>query len=201
MDARYKNSVTSPRIPGFVWQEPQDSRDLSIFRDITTHGCSVLQITPDDTNPDLPYDYCYSIGFYLNLGHAEFLVMGITNIGNMMNDLFSYVETGHSVADQHSIRYDLGRGEVQFKARPVPQERYFDYLGYGCWFYRSLLFKAPAVAAHKFPVLQLCWPDKNGYYPWEPACDPRARQIQTLEPMESETNTEPDAPADSPRGL
>jgi hypothetical protein len=70
-------------------------------------------------------------------------------------------------------------------ARLVPQEYYFDYMRHGSWFYRSLLWKVDPIAEHKWPVLQLVWPDPNGLYPWDEGCDPRAREIQTLREVPS----------------
>ena len=179
MEARFKSSITSPKISGFEWREPEDSSDLDTFRDIATVGCSILKIIPDEEDTDSFFDYFYTIGFYLNLIHPELLIMGMSHTGDMMNDLFSYVESGHSIGENHTVRYDLGQGEVKFVAKPVLERHFVDYLGYGCWFYRSL-FSKPPCGTHKFPVLQLFWPDKRGYYPWDPQCDPRSKEIQIL---------------------
>ena len=44
------------------------------------------------------------------------------------------------------------------------------FLGNAAWFYRS----------PDFPVLQCFWPDAQGRFPWDPACDPDWRQDQPL---------------------
>jgi hypothetical protein len=153
-----------------------------MFRDILTHGCSVLTITPDEENPEPPYDFTYTLGFYLNLLHPEFLILGISPDVSvrLMNSLFAVIEAGDRFAENHTLRYNFGLGERKLVAKLVPQERYYDYLGYGCWFYRSPLWNVSPIAEHKFPVLQLVWPDPAGLYPWDPGCDPRVRDIQTL---------------------
>lgn len=182
MDPRFKKSLTEPKIPGFEWQEPEDPGDRDIFRDILTYGCSVLCIEGDPTAPNLRSEFAYSIGFYLNLSHPELLLMGISGDAatRMMNSLFSYVETGKTIRDGDGVRHDFGAGELRLVAKLVPQRMYHSYLGYACWFYRSLLFKIQPIAEHKFPVLQLCWPDKAGNYPWEPECNANVRRAQTL---------------------
>ena len=182
MDARFKKSLTQPRIAGFEWQEPEDQSDATTFRHILTHGCSIINIIDHE---DYPSGYVYTVGFYLNLNHPEFLLMGVSTnaAARMLNHLFSYVESGNTIKDGEGVRYDFGIGERRLVAQAVPQERYFDYLGWGCWFYRSLLFKVSPVAEHKFPVLQLCWPDKEGKYPWEGECDASVRVAQTLIPI------------------
>ena len=51
MDARYKKSLTQPRIAGFEWQEPEDEEDVKTYRHILTKGCSIIQITDHDDFP------------------------------------------------------------------------------------------------------------------------------------------------------
>lgn len=181
MKARYESSVTAPKLAHFEWQEPEGENDLNKFRDIVTMGCTILAIYPEGECSGPPFDFLYTVGFYLNLEHPEFLIKGILSeaAGKMLNSLFDYVEGGARVRDGEGIRYDLGDGEIRFVAKTFPLDRYFDYLSWGCWFYRSLLWNVSPIAEHKFPVLQLFWPDKHGSYPWDEACDPRVRALQT----------------------
>ncbi|HWB59514.1 MAG TPA: DUF4262 domain-containing protein [Chthoniobacteraceae bacterium] len=187
--AKYKDSVKSPKIPGFVWQEPENDHDVKLYRDITVAGCTILVITPDSIeDPNPPYDFVYTVGFYLNLSHPEFFIKGVSGncAGNMMNQLFAYVESGHKIEEGHTVRHDFGMGEKKLVAKLVPQEVYFDYLGWGCWFYRSLIWNVSPIAEHKFPVLQLFWPDPNGFYPWDANCNQKVREVQTLVPQPDE---------------
>lgn len=142
-------------------------------------------IYDDEVGHGPPYRHIYTVGNYLNLGHPEFFIKGTsgTQEADMMNDLFRYVEAGNKIADGDTVRHNLGQGETCFIARSFPKEFYFDYLGWGCWFYRSLLYNEQPLLEHKFPVLQLFWPDKQGRYPWEPDCDPIVTQAQALVPV------------------
>ena len=83
----------------------------------------------------------------------------------LLNWLFAYIEEGKVIKEGHGVRCDFGLGEKRLEARAVPRDRYYDYLGWACWFYRSLLFKVEPLMQPKFPILQLCWPDKAGRYP------------------------------------
>ena len=188
MKARFESSITAPRLAHFEWQEPDDDADMRNFRDIVRDGCTIIMIYPDEAGGGPPYDFIYTVGFYLNLLHPELFIKGLLGeaAGNMMNALFKYVEGGRSLKDGDSIRYDFGEGEQKLVAKAFPKEGYFNYLGWGCWFYRSLLWKVAPIAENKFPVLQLFWPDRQGYYPWQEECDPRVRQIQT--PTTNETD-------------
>ena len=169
---------------GFEWQEPEDDKDRSSFNDILTQGCTILMIY-DDEAEGAPFDSIYTTGFYLNLQHPEFFIKGLldSSAADIMNCLFRYVENGNRIGDGDTVRHDFGHGEKRLVAKRFPQERYDDYLGWGCWFYRSLRWKVEPVIEHKFPVLQLLWPDSKGLYPWEDGCDPRVVKAQSLPPV------------------
>lgn len=182
-DAKYQSSLSAPKISGFAWQEARNKADRDIFREILTTGRSILTVTPGAPRPGVSCDLAYSVGFYLNLRHPEFLIMGISGdeSARLLNLLFAQVEAGDHIFEDQTLTHDFGHGETNLVAKFVPQERYADHLEYACWFYRSLLWNAPPIATHKFPVLQLFWPDAAGLYPWHPTCDPKVRKMQLLE--------------------
>jgi hypothetical protein len=185
MRAPYESSITTPKLEGFEWQEPDGEEDLASFRHIVKDGCTLISVYPDEAGSGPPFDFIYSVGFYLNLQHPEIFMKGVLSgkAGEMINSIFRHVEAGNTIKDGDTVRYDLGDGDKKFVARAFPIDRYFDYLGWGCWFYRSLLWKKPPVAEHKFPVLQLFWADSSGRYPWDADCDKRVRDIQTPIPL------------------
>jgi hypothetical protein len=180
MEARFISSLESPRIPGFQWQEPEDDRDRKIFRDILEHGCQVIAIEASRHSAD----YAFSVGLYLNFLHPEILIMGTSSQAahKAINQICRAAESGHEVkvGDTRTDLFDLPRA-VRFVS--VPQECYFDYLGYAAWFYRSVFFTAEPLMTHKFPVLQALWPDENGLYPDDARCNEVVRKAQTLVPQ------------------
>jgi hypothetical protein len=182
-DARYIASLIKPRIPGFEWQDPQDEGDRKMFRDILEHGCQIIGIEPDH----LFSDYSFSVGLYLNFLHPEILFMGVSMdaCAKAINRLCAEADGGEMLR-AGDLRVDLFDEARFVRFVPVPQERYFDYLGTACWFYRSLLFKPP-VGEHKFPVLQGVWPDPEGHYPDDPRCMSEVRKAQTLVPIPETT--------------
>lgn len=180
MEPKFINSLRHPKIEGFEWQEPENQYDRELYKDILNFGCRIVQVTPDD-DPVPPFDFCYTIGFYLNLKHPEFIILGATNlVGRLMNGLFAEIENGKSYGPDDAVTFDFGRGPVDLRLREVPQGAYFEYMGYASWFYRSLLYNVSPLMEHKFPVLQLCWPDPAGRYPWEEECNPKVIAAQTF---------------------
>ena len=52
--------------------------------------------------------------------------------------------------------------------RNVALDYYRDYLVWAIWYYNG----------EPFPVLQCFWPDRDGHYPWDPACAPGIVELQ-----------------------
>ncbi len=173
---KFISSLSNPRIPGFVWQEPEDEGDRKMFRDILEHGCQVIAIEPSEHNPD----YSFSVGLYLNFLHPEILIMGVSQQAchRAINLICSEAESGSQLraGDTRTELFEMNR-PVRFI--PVPEPFYTEYLGCAVWFHRSLFLIEPVVT-HKFPVLQALWPDSNGFYPDDPRCDPVVRDAQLL---------------------
>jgi len=174
--AKYLVSLREPRIAGFQWQDPEDDHDRKIFRDVLEHGCHIVGI---DDAPGQSL-YCFSIGFYLNLAHPEFLVMGLDSsvAAQMINHAFSMVEGGHQFSEGERIRDSFPENR-EGVVKPFLKKFYFAYLGYACWFYRSLMFLPPAIEP-KFPVYQIFWPDKEGRYPFDQGCHPAVVRAQAV---------------------
>lgn len=178
MTAPYIDSLKNPRIPGFEWQEPEDASDRKMFKDILEFGCQIIAVEPGTNSPD----FSYSVGLYLNFLHPEILIMGISSQAchKAINQICREAAAGKLVVAGDE-RSDLFEARRPVRFIPVDKERYFDYLGYASWFYRSLLF-APPTLEHKFPVLQAVWPDQSLHYPDDPKCDQRVRAAQSLFP-------------------
>lgn len=173
----YMDSLKNPKIPGFEWQDPEDDGDRKMFRDILEHGCQVIAVEAGPRSPD----FAYSVGLYLNFLHPEILIMGVSSQSSLkaINQIRREAASGGTVREGDE-RMDLFEVARPVKFTTVAKERYFEYLAYAAWFYRSLLYRVSPPMQHKFPVLQALWSDKNLLYPDNPKCDAKVRKIQTL---------------------
>lgn len=180
--AKYLSSLKAPPIAGFQWQDPDNDDDRHRFRDVLEYGCHIVSVEDSPYSPP----FSFSIGFYLNLQHPEFFVMGMSTdtAGHFINRLFHAVENGRRFSADEQIP-DLFEDGRPAMLKPFPKDLYVDYLGYACWFYRSLTFQPPLME-FKFPVLQLFYPDKSGLFPFEPGCHPAAVAAQIPKPIPPE---------------
>jgi len=179
MTARYIDSLRNQRISGFQWQDPEDESDRKMFRDILEYGFQVIGV---DAGQDSP-DFAYSVGLYLNFLHPEILIMGMSSVAcfEAISQIAREAAAG-KVASVGDTRSDLFEVQRSVRFVPVDKARYYDYLGYAAWFYRSLFYLPPKLEC-KFPVLQVLWPDRNLVYPDDPRCDENVCRVQTLVPM------------------
>lgn len=59
-NARYLSSLKSPKLDSFEWQEPENDKDRSSFRDILTDGCTILMNYDDEAAPVTPSDLIFN---------------------------------------------------------------------------------------------------------------------------------------------
>ena len=146
----------------------EDDSDRKLLSDIAQYGWHVLHIFADESGPC----FSFSVGFYLKFGHPEILVMGLPQpvAHELINLIGSHLAEGRVFRPRE--RFDGLAEGFACSFVSIAVEHYRNYLGYGVWFYRSL--KQP------FPALQLVWPDKQGWFPWENDYDQKFFGMQKL---------------------
>jgi Domain of unknown function (DUF4262) len=123
-----------------------------------------------DTDPALP-GYGYTIGFEQTFGFPEVVIVGLKPVAAKgLAGLVADVLRGGNpvpVGEQFRGLYD---GEQRAALVPVDVE------ALGAMF--------PAATAwyqdQPFRMVQLVWPDRNGWLPWEPGFDPALVPVQLL---------------------
>jgi hypothetical protein len=138
---------------------------------IETNGWALEPVGPrPDADPPIPA-YAYSIGLDSGFGFPEVAVFGLTPVAS--NGLVSLVVA----LLRDGVRPPIGElflglldGEQRCALLPVDLDEHLD------------LFET-AAAWHRrtsFEVVQLVWPDRNGFLPFEPGFDQRLRFAQPM---------------------
>src|SRR3569623_2802888 len=60
-------------LDNFTWPTPDAPPDEILLRNVREHGCHLMGIAGDAQTPD----YVFSLGLYLNYGHAELVMFGL----------------------------------------------------------------------------------------------------------------------------
>ncbi|MGV3756493.1 MAG: DUF4262 domain-containing protein [Verrucomicrobiota bacterium] len=155
-------------LEGFTWREPADDSDRKLISDIKRTGCHIVGIPADEHSPG----FAFSIGMYLNYQQPEVMVFSLPwdvaqSVINSMRERF---ENGH-VPKHKGAEADLIEG-FDMVTMNVHPEFYREYFGTAIWFYKSI--------GAKFPMMQLVWPDKKAFYPWDKKFTPKYKALQPV---------------------
>ncbi len=155
-------------LDSFVWPTPDGLPDETLFRNVREHGCHIMGIGGDAQSTH----YGFSIGLYLNYAHPELVLFGLdTGVAcDIINGVRDRAAAGKTFAAGDVSDEFLVDCKVCFVE--VPLSAYRAYLGTAIWFYAKL--------PRPFPCLQIVWPDKDGHFPWEAACDPELKAYQPV---------------------
>ena len=129
---------------------------------IEQDGWAIEPVPPDpDADPPKP-GYAYSIGLYSSLGFPELSIFGLTPVA--ARGLIALV-IGH-VREQAQIPIGpiftgLLDNDLRCALLPVDVEEFVDLFGSATSWHEGTDFR----------MLQLAWPDRNGWLPWESGFD------------------------------
>jgi hypothetical protein len=138
---------------------------------IETEGWALEPVAPDSsTEPPTP-SYAYTIGLPALLGFPEIAVFGLTPVaarglvGLVVDALRGGTEIPFGVELVGLLDNDL-----RCLFAPVDTASNEDYFATGAAWYRGA----------DFDVVQLLYPDRNGFMPYEPGFDQRLRFAQPV---------------------
>lgn len=134
--------------------------------DIEGVGWHVVLVPPDERTAG----WAHTIGLLERFDHPELIVFGpdLERIGPLVNAVAARVRAGTRLEPGTGLG-DVLRG-LPLAVRRVAERWIQPFLGNAAWHYRSL----------RVPALQIVWPDPDGRFPWDPACDPAWREEQPL---------------------
>jgi Domain of unknown function (DUF4262) len=149
----------------------QTDYERDIVRFVESHGCFVVNVVPDENGDQVPFSY--SIGFTKSLAQPEVVLVGLApdSAHPLINDLYELCRRGLKLSD--GVRIDeLVRDRPCF-ARSVDDSWLIQsYFASALWFHRTQM------GSSLRSVVQVVWPDPDGFFPWEKECADWARSDQ-----------------------
>ena len=154
-------------LQSFVMPPAEDASDEKLLSDIEKYGWHVVGVFEEENSPG----FTFTVGLYYQFEHPEILIMGLPQ------------QTAHALLTtavemiREGFRFEPGQlypelANFPFAVAPIHLDHYKEHLGYGIWFYRSL--------SEPFPAIQLIWPDKAGFYPWQEGYEAKYAQFQKV---------------------
>jgi hypothetical protein len=140
--------------------------DQKFLSDIEAYGWNVTTVFAKEG--EIGPEWAYSTGLFHVLQHPEIVIFGLelSNMQKIINNIGTEVKGGRRFEPGNEYHDIFAKCGCQF--RRLDRNYYRDYLGWAVWFYEG----------DAFPVLQCFWPDREGHYPWDPAC--AAASVQPL---------------------
>ncbi len=138
---------------------------------IETSGWAIEPVGPDTSaDPPVP-GYAYSIGFPAAFGFAEVLLFGLTPVAARgLLDLVADLLRGGTEIPTGVELVGLFDNDLRCVFAPIDLEQFGGLVATAAAWYRG----AP------FEVVQLLWPDRNGFLPTEAGFDQRVRAAQPV---------------------
>ena len=142
---------------------------LKMRKTIAEHGVFIQGVFPTKESPGVPF--AYSVGIPTTVpGAAEVIVMGLDpNTGaEIINEVVDRLKAGETFTDGQAVTGLVERFALAF--RTVSRRHYADYVGAAQVYHQG----------DQFALLQLCWPDTHGRFPWQEGFEERFREKQPL---------------------
>ena len=138
---------------------------------IETKGYALEPVAPrPDTDPPLP-GYTYTIGLTDALGFPEVAVFGLTPVASTgLLDLVADAVRGGTEIPVGVELIGLLDNELRCLFAPVDLETW------GAMFETGIAWHQAAT----FPIVQMIYPDRNGFMPYEDGFDQRLRHAQPV---------------------
>lgn len=140
--------------------------DAAIAASVAEHGWHAISVS------DVPNPFVYTCGLITTFDHPEFVIFdpdpraGYDILAVMVQD----IRSGRSFAEPGKFDRVLVEGDVAVR-RVHPTQHEF-YLGYamGHWRHTGRL--------GGLEVVQVFWPDRDGHFPFDQACDASVYRAQ-----------------------
>jgi Domain of unknown function (DUF4262) len=131
-----------------------DDGERKVLADIAKFGWHSLNILDQGDKPG----WRFTIGLYQTWQHPELIVFGLKR--DVVHSVLSIVANGLA----EGRRIDLSRPTDELLENgscvfvEVPKACYREHVGFARWYYQG----------DAFPLYQIVWPSREGYFPWQP---------------------------------
>lgn len=134
-----------------------DEHEKKFVANVRKHGWSSTTVFAEGDH----LGFCYTTGLWKTLGCPEVIVFSLRSeiAHRTLSNIFRACESGRELAQHIPIADVLEENDVFLL--PVDKQHYPEHLGWSRWFY----------GGDEFPCVQLVWPDRNSFFPWQSSCD------------------------------
>lgn len=143
-----------------------DSGEVKLLSDIEKFGWHCLNILAEDEEPP----YSFTVGLFHTFNYPELIIFGLpANVAHQILRIAADALKNGAPIDLSSPTEDLLKGYACCFVE-VPASQYRENVGFCRWFYEG----------NAFPLYQIVWPSREGYFPWHPDAAASFRSAQPV---------------------
>ena len=143
--------------------------ERKLLQNIATHGWQCTTVYAEEGDDETP-PFSYTIGMFHSYGAPEFIIVGL--LQDTAHSIFDTIAKAAAAAVP--IPLDVPCADLiddyECVFVKVPKAAYQEYVLSILWFQDG----------EDFPLYQIVWPSKSGYYPWHPQAPEGFKQLQPL---------------------
>ena len=155
-----------------------DNAEQDILDKVEEYGWMVIAVSPRAGSDDPEEWFAYTVGLSITFGWPELICFGLEApvVKTILNNAVEECRGRSLQPHTGMVLHDVAEGWTVRLAETGDWHR--NYTGWAQWF----ALQAGALREH-IDCLRLIWPDKEGVFPDDPACNAVVRALQT--PMET----------------
>ena len=130
----------------------ENESEQKVIDDIANYGWHCVNLHPEGE----PVGYAFTIGLFQSYGHPELVIFGLS--AKVAHQILATVAD----AAKSSAPLDLAQptdaliNDYMCCFVEVPLTEYYEHVGYCRWYYQG----------DGFPLYQVVWPSREGFFPW-----------------------------------
>ena len=149
-----------------VRETASDAQEKKVLDDIDTFGWHCVNVLAEE---DLP-GYSFSVGNYRSANHPEFIIFGLrSDVAHQILTVTLAGLNGGAIVDLSAPTDELLNGHSCVFVK-VPEAQYHEHVGFCRWYYEG----------NGFPLYQIVWPSRDGYFPWHGEASEAFRAAQPV---------------------
>ena len=143
-----------------------DSGEIKLIADVEKFGWHCVNILAEGEEPP----YSFTVGLFHTYNYPELIIFGLPdNVAHQILGIAADALKNGAPIDLSCSSEELLEGYACCFAE-VPVNQYRENVGFCRWFYEG----------DAFPLYQIVWPSREGYFPWHPDAATSFRSAQPV---------------------
>lgn len=144
----------------------QDAGEQRVIDDIASFGWHCVSVLAEGTEGP----YCFTVGLFHKFQHPELIICGLKR--EVAHQILWNAVEGLTRGNRIDLKAATDELLVGYSCCfvEIPKSSYHEHVGWARWYYDG----------DDFPLYQIVWPSRDGYFPWHASATPEFREVQPV---------------------